>query len=170
MNRSRASAPRFAHSESMSLSATGRLQRGVNRAIRHSHGAVAEFPQRSIVASLDPVDSRVDPLRKQSNVSLGSSASSNPTRSRQIMQRPRPRENPPSSRVPHSGQTAALIACACIKSGTAPIPRSAPGQAAFAIPRHRGPSSSEWRRTNLRAWFRWPTVAGMRRFYPVEGK
>src|SRR5439155_24378715 len=42
-------------------------------------------------------------------------ASSNPTRSRQIMQRPRLRENPPSNRVPHSGQTAAaLVACACI--------------------------------------------------------
>src|SRR6266550_3358905 len=49
------------------------------------------------------------------NVSSGSSASSNPTRSRQIMQRPRLRENPPSNRVPHSGQTAAaLVACACI--------------------------------------------------------
>ena len=31
------------------------FERGVNRAIRHSHGAAAEFPQRSIVASLDPV-------------------------------------------------------------------------------------------------------------------
>ena len=51
---------------------------------------------------------------KESAASLGSSASSNPTRSRQIMQRPRLRENPPSSRVPHSGQTAALVASACI--------------------------------------------------------
>ena len=32
------------------------FERGVNCPIRHSHGAVAEFPQRSIVASLDPVD------------------------------------------------------------------------------------------------------------------
>src|SRR6266513_3427609 len=38
----------------MSLSATAR-QRGIKRAIRHSHGAAAEFPQRSIVASLNPV-------------------------------------------------------------------------------------------------------------------
>src|SRR5881227_2449685 len=30
-------------------------QRGIKRAIRHSHGAAAEFPQRSIVASLNPV-------------------------------------------------------------------------------------------------------------------
>src|SRR5207247_3170899 len=30
-------------------------QRGIKRAIRHSHGATAEFPQRSIVASLNPV-------------------------------------------------------------------------------------------------------------------
>jgi hypothetical protein len=31
------------------------FKRGVNRAIGHSHGAAAEFPQRSIVASLNPV-------------------------------------------------------------------------------------------------------------------
>src|SRR5207247_3520051 len=31
------------------------FERGVNRAIRHSHGAAPEFPQRSIVASLDPI-------------------------------------------------------------------------------------------------------------------
>ena len=39
----------------MSLSATAPFERGINRAIRHSHGAAAEFPQRSIVASLNPV-------------------------------------------------------------------------------------------------------------------
>src|SRR5205823_10445109 len=32
------------------------FERGVNRAIRHSHGAVAEFPMRPVVASHDPVD------------------------------------------------------------------------------------------------------------------
>ena len=86
------------------------------------------------------------------------------------MQRPRPRENPPSSRVPHSGQTAALIACVCIKSGTAPIPRSAPGQAAVC-------DSPASRTIVLRVEankpsrvISEPTVAGMRRFYPVEGK
>ncbi|PYK55156.1 MAG: hypothetical protein DME48_05730 [Verrucomicrobia bacterium] len=40
------------------------------------------------------------------------------------------------------------------KSGTVPTARLAPGRAVFAIPRHRGPSSSEWRRTDLRASFR----------------
>src|SRR5439155_8328708 len=40
------------------------------------------------------------------------------------------------------------------KSGIVPTARLAPGRAVFAIPRHRGPSSSEWRRTNLRALFR----------------
>src|SRR5207249_5265144 len=47
--------------------------------------------------------------------------------------------------------------CALPISGTVPTARSAPGQAVFAIPLHRGPSSSEWRRTDLRAWFRWQT-------------
>src|SRR6266480_3047718 len=31
------------------------FERGVNRAIRHSHGAATEFPVRPVVASLDPV-------------------------------------------------------------------------------------------------------------------
>ena len=57
--------------------------------------------------------SRPDPRSASvCRLSSGSSAPPNPTRSRQIMQRPRLRENPPSSRVPHSGQTAALVACA----------------------------------------------------------
>ena len=30
-------------------------QRGIKRAIRHSHGAAAEFPRRSIIMALDPV-------------------------------------------------------------------------------------------------------------------
>src|SRR4029077_11721621 len=30
-------------------------QRGIKRAIRHSHGTAAELPQRSIVASLNPI-------------------------------------------------------------------------------------------------------------------
>ena len=90
------------------------LERSVNRSIRHSHRAAAEFAQRSIIASLNPVISESIRYGRRRGVLSGSSASSNPTRSRHIMQRPRLWENPPSSRVPHSGQTAALVACACI--------------------------------------------------------
>ena len=55
MNRSRASAPRFTHSRIDELKCDRTPQRGIKRAIRHSHGAAAELPQRSIVASLNPV-------------------------------------------------------------------------------------------------------------------
>src|SRR5206468_12044070 len=43
------------------------------------------------------------------------------------------------------------------KCGTVPTARLAPAPAVFAIPRRRAPSSSEWKRTDLRAWFRWRT-------------
>src|SRR5204863_1320848 len=61
--------------------------------------------------------------------------------------------------------TERLVANKCDTVPTAPL---TPGRAGFVIPRRRAPSSSEWRRIHLRAWFRRPTSQACGVFIGLE--